>query len=269
MLAAALVTAPAATHRARREPAVRLLAAAPGGRPYVFTAVTHNIRHGARDDGAVDLEGIAAALRSAQADLVGLQEVDVGQFRSGLADQARRLAAALGMEAVFGPARERGLGLYGNALLTRHPVRWWRVIPLPGDLEPRSALIARVETPGGPVTVAVTHLGLSAADRGRQAAALAAALAELPGPFLLLGDWNADLEASELAPLRARFRPAPLAPAPDGETRTVRAPGGGYYAAPDRILVSPGLAALDGQVLGEALSDHRPVAARLALAAGG
>lgn len=240
---------------------------APLRRPFAFRALTYNIRHGARDDGRVDLEAVARVIRASGADVVALQEVDVRQFRSGLEDQARWLGRRLGMEVVFAPTMRRGLGLYGNALLSRFPVRAAHSLLLPGRLEPRGALVAHLATPGGAVTVVATHLGLSAADRRAQAAALARELAGVRGPVVLLGDWNAEAGAPELAPLLARFLPA--APGPDGPSLTLRRPGGALYAAPDRVLVSPGLGVVEARVLPEAVSDHLPVLALLTLGAEG
>lgn len=229
--------------------------------PAPFRVLTYNMRHGARDDGTVDLGAVARVIRESGADVVALQEVDAQQFRSGLVDQGRRLAAELGMEPVFAPTLRRGVGRYGNALLSRFPVREQRSVALPAALEPRGALVARVEVPGGDVWVAVTHLGLSAGDRAAQAAALAQALAGLPDPVVLLGDWNTRADAPELEPLRARFTPV----RPEEGPATLRRRDGQGIAAIDHIWVSEGVAVLDGRVLPEQVSDHQPVTALLVL----
>ena len=49
------------------------------------------------DSDRVDLDGTAAILRSIDADLVALQEIDREQERSGGVDQARALGERLGM----------------------------------------------------------------------------------------------------------------------------------------------------------------------------
>lgn len=273
--------------RAPARPAAVPLAAvhpSPPGAPAVpapFRVLTYNMRHGARDDGTVDLGAVARVIRESGADVVALQEVDAQQFRSGLVDQGRRLAAELGMELVFAPTMRRGVGRYGNALLSRFPVREPRSIALPAALEPRGALVARVEVPGGGVWVAVTHLGLSAGDRAAQAAALAQALAGLPDPVVLLGDWNTQAGAPELAALRDRFRaaragaappPAPAAapapgaaPAPPAEAPTLRGRDGEGVAAIDHVFLSDGVALLETAVLPDRVSDHQPVTALLVL----
>ena len=51
-------------------------------------------------------------------------------------------------------------------------------------------LAAVVESPVGPVTVATTHLSFVPGWNGVQLRTLTAALAQLPGPTVLLGDLN-------------------------------------------------------------------------------
>lgn len=222
--------------------------------------MTFNIRHGATDGGDVDLAGVAAVIRRSGADVVALQEVDRFQGRSGLADQARWLAGELGMEYVFGPAMRRGLGQYGNALLSRHPVVAWRNVPLPAELEPRSAIVARLAVPAGEVTVVATHLGLSQRDRAAQAAAVVEAVRGEADPLILLGDWDAEPDAPELAPLRERFRSA-LVEAGLGPAPTFRGGSPEPWAAIDHIFVSQGAFVIGAQVMPQPVSDHLPVLA--------
>ena len=85
--------------------------------------VTWNLHAGVGLDGRYDLERIADVLRPLDADVVGLQEVDVRHSsRSRHADMATELAALLDRTAVFAPALTSSTGAYGLALLTRAPV---------------------------------------------------------------------------------------------------------------------------------------------------
>lgn len=84
--------------------------------------MTYNIRHGRGMDMVIDLERLADVIRKADADIVGLNEVDIETERSGGVDQAGRLGELLGMHVVYGPNIEYQGGLYGNALLCRYPV---------------------------------------------------------------------------------------------------------------------------------------------------
>lgn len=151
---------------------------------------TFNVQHGRGPDGRVDNDRLADAVAALDADVVGLQEVDRGQARSGGADQARLCAEAMGavdhrfLPALAGPFRYPGVRRrarraerpdvpgYGIALLSRYPVRSWHAVLLPpatpwvwgrvqlGTDEPRVALAAQIDAPSGPLTVVCTHLSV-------------------------------------------------------------------------------------------------------------
>jgi endonuclease/exonuclease/phosphatase family metal-dependent hydrolase len=177
-------------------------------------------------DGRVDADLFAAAVAALDVDVLALQEVDVGQPRSGRLDLAALAAQALGAgEYRFvatvagtpggdwcpaGPGAGEG-PRYGVALLSRLPVRRWWVLRLPaapvrspvyvpgpdgrGGLlllrdEPRAVVAAEVVGPGGPVTVAGTHLSFVPGWSGYQLATALRALRGLSGPRVLLGDLN-------------------------------------------------------------------------------
>ena len=204
------------------------------------------------------LAALADQIRDIDPDVIALQEVDLGQRRSGRLDQTAVLADLLGWEGrrfaatyagpvvglrrrprrsaltgraddVLGPLRAllgAGPAGFGNALLTRLPVRAWRVARLgrgPAVLtrrgggrafDPRSyelststmrnmiaAQIDPVDGAGGPggLAVASTHLATRTDTAAAQLAAAWAALAALPGPHVLAGDLN--LHAELLASL--------------------------------------------------------------------
>ncbi|MER5351205.1 endonuclease/exonuclease/phosphatase family protein [Kitasatospora sp. NPDC002551] len=111
---------------------------------------------------------------------------------------------------VYGPA-EVGDGAppaYGTALLTRLPVRHWRArrfAPAPFGLplrvagrrgltpvpdEPRAALAAVLEGGRGPFTVVAAHLSFVPGWNMAQLAAIRRWIADLPQPYLVLGDFN-------------------------------------------------------------------------------
>ncbi|WP_051966690.1 endonuclease/exonuclease/phosphatase family protein [Kitasatospora mediocidica] len=97
---------------------------------------------------------------------------------------------------------------YGTALLTRLPVRHWqarRFAPAPFGLplrvagrrgltpvpdEPRAALAAVLEGPSGPFTVVATHLSFVPGWNMAQLAGIRRWIADLPRPYLVLGDFN-------------------------------------------------------------------------------
>ncbi|MCG7311368.1 endonuclease/exonuclease/phosphatase family protein [Brachybacterium sp. ACRRE] len=130
------------------------------GRAGTLRAATFNIHHGASADDHLDLARTAAEIRALDADVVGLQEVDVAfGDRSAGEDQARALAEMLGMDVAFAPAIDRPgtdpdgpRRQYGVALLVRGRILESETHLLPaapglGPLrEPRAVLCASVRT---------------------------------------------------------------------------------------------------------------------------
>lgn len=112
---------------------------------------------------------------------------------------------------VYGPgdAAEPGdVPAHGVALLTRLPVRDWRarrLAPAPFGLplrvagrpglvrvrdQPRAALAAVLEGGSGPFTVVALHLSFVPGWNARQLVTVRRWIADLPRPYLLLGDFN-------------------------------------------------------------------------------
>src|SRR4029078_1153837 len=65
---------------------------------------------------------IAEGIASMSADIVGLQELDLGRSRSLHADQAGLIATQLGWKYHFHPAMRSGDEQYGNAIVSRFPI---------------------------------------------------------------------------------------------------------------------------------------------------
>lgn len=265
------------------------------GRP--LTVATVNLQHGLPGEGLADdgtgrvaashdagrttapgkprplsAEALARAFRGVDVDLLALQEVDVGQPRSGGVDQAAIVAGATGMRyarfaaAVGGdvrgarrrPTRTSVPVGYGVALLSRHPVLAWFAQPLPSGAldrardEPRVALAGIVDTPSGLLCIVATHLSRTSgprqlADVRRRARDLAARAAAEPGqrlPTLVIGDLN-------LAPWRMWWAGRLLARA---ATHPAHAP----TYQPDHVVGLGGVAQAGPAVAARLpLSDHR------------
>lgn len=182
--------------------------------------VSYNIHGCVGRDGRREPERLAAVLAALAPDLALLQEVDSRLSRGGL-DQAMLIARCLGMELVEGPLLRESRGHYGNAALSRWPLR-----PVAEGcfraqgVERRGWLLVEVVPPGGTRWRAlVTHLDLLGPARTRQLAELATVAGAQPGPFVLAGDlnewrpWRRDLaglpRAVDLLPARPTF-PAAL-----------------------------------------------------------
>ena len=89
----------------------------------LIKVMTYNIQHGRGMDGEVNIERIAQVILDEGADIVALQEVDVGVERSGRTDIASELSELTGLEYnVFGKNLDHQGGDYGNATLSRFPI---------------------------------------------------------------------------------------------------------------------------------------------------
>lgn len=153
-------------------------------------------------------------LRSA--DILLLTETDVGMARSGNRNIARNLARELNLNYAFAPcylnlskgagveseaAGENDLGLHGNALLSRYPLRNPRRIPLGNGrdkmrgrekrLGQQAAIVAEIDLPGLPLTVCSVHLDAQSRKRHRRDQ-MELVIDGLPpeGSAVIGGDWN-------------------------------------------------------------------------------
>ncbi|AEV71388.1 metal-dependent hydrolase [Mycolicibacterium rhodesiae NBB3] len=186
---------------------------------------TFNILHGRSvHDGVVHPDRLVDAIRQLDPDVLALQEVDLDQPRSGMSDLTAVAAAAMeaashrfvaaiagtpGATWMAATGREQpGTSAYGIALLSRYPAVDWQVVRLPRvpmkfpmylrgpnrvqvvNEEPRAAVVARLETPVGPLTVANTHLSFVPGWNRRQLRLLMRDLRGFPGPHVLMGDLN-------------------------------------------------------------------------------
>jgi endonuclease/exonuclease/phosphatase family metal-dependent hydrolase len=186
---------------------------------------TFNILHGrSTHDGLVDLDRLAASVRQLDADVLALQEVDCVQPRSAMADLTAVAAEAMGavshrfVAAISGTPgatwmaatgdEQPGTAAYGIALLSRFPTQSWQVLRLPRipvrfpmylpgpnrvqmvHEEPRAAMVGRLDTPLGPMTVANTHLSFVPGWNRVQLGRLIRDLRGFPGPRVLMGDLN-------------------------------------------------------------------------------
>ncbi|MGN6253132.1 MAG: endonuclease/exonuclease/phosphatase family protein [Marmoricola sp.] len=184
---------------------------------------TFNILNGRSlgDDHVVSAR-LAEAVRSLDADVLALQEVDRNQPRSDHADltavaaeamgapEHRFVAALTGSPATWMAAdgtEQPDAAAYGIALLSRHPVTAWQTVRLPAcpvpvplrfagrrrpELvrdEPRVAIVADLVTPQGPLTVAATHLSFLRPWNRLQLRRLVHAV-EGRSPLVLTGDLN-------------------------------------------------------------------------------
>ena len=162
--------------------------------------MTYNVHSCVGLDGKTSPERIARVIARQGVDVVALQEIDVGRDRSGKIDQAKSIALKLGMIAHFHPSFLLKEGQYGNAILSRYPLKIVRKDALPrlrsqGLFEPRAALWVEVDVNGVKVNLINSHLSLWPAERMLQTKALLGpdwtGSAACQGPIVLCGDFNA------------------------------------------------------------------------------
>src|ERR671914_2109689 len=105
---------------------------------------TFNVHHCEGRDGAVDVARVAEVIRATGAEVVALQELDMGLERTGFTNQPGELAAATGLTVEFHSLLERGDGRYGIALAAPGRLDSAKVaLPRLADEEPRGAVVAR------------------------------------------------------------------------------------------------------------------------------
>ena len=190
------------------------------------------------------VRSIEELLESGPIDVIALQEVDRSQPRTEGVDQARLVAETIGAKhwrfvpsvrgtpgiasegAAWVPATDAddlppdecepeiptGSGpRYGISLISRYPVRGWRVMrfpPAPVSMpllaptedgrpkairvpdEPRPAVAGIIELPYADVTVATAHLSFVPGVNTKQLSKLRAFVAGMPRPTVLMGDFN-------------------------------------------------------------------------------
>lgn len=246
----------------RERPADRRHAPSPPGR-IALNVATWNVHSCVGVDARFAPDRTAAVLNGLQADIIGLQEVGWHHRGETGFDQFAFLGAATGMTVLSAPTKEGPQGHFGNALLTRFPVRAWGAfnLTLPGK-EPRSGVDAILDVQGVELRVLVVHLGLTPWERERQMADLIARCDARPHtPTLLMGDFNEwATNARRVARLARRFPDSGCPPSFPVGMPTLRL---------DRFYVAAGL----GLIAFEAVrkhpafraSDHLPVAGRIVL----
>lgn len=251
--------------------------------------VTYNIAAGRNADQTFDLSTTTAMLRSLDADVVALQEVDRHWGdRSEWRDLVGELGESLGMHTAFAPIYSLDPAQpgdprreYGLALLSRYPIlavenheltRKSTIFPdlppgpMPGFLE------ATLQVGKTSLHVYNTHLDYLGDPTLREieVAETLEILAEDPEgtPQILAGDYNAQVGDPELEPL--------WGPLVDGWTEARRTSGGPMtYPAPepvkriDIISVTPDIrvrtASVPSDPAAAQASDHRPVVMELRL----
>ncbi len=230
--------------------------------------VTYNVHSCVGVDGHLDPARIAEVIAATDADVACLQELDAGRLRSGRVHQAEAIAGELSMDFHFHPAIRVAAEEYGDAILSRHPLRRVRSgeLPHPLGFEKRGALWVEIDDGATRWQVLNTHFGLGRIERRAQARALAPWTAEAlaQSPVVLCGDLNSRPSSAVHRLLATGFREV---------QRTLRGFHQRTFATRlpwiclDYIYVSPDVEVLRAEVprtpLARVASDHFPLVAEL------
>jgi len=239
--------------------------------------LVYNIHAGKDAPGVDNLVRVAELVRSTNADIVLLQEVDRGTKRSGNVDQPAVLAAQTGLNAAFGSALDYDGGTYGVAILSRWPILKDTLFHLPvdlpqtragGSMEPRGALRIVVASPKGRLAIINTHLDATNVDRWRRQEAdsiisLVAQTRRDVGMVIAGGDFNSTPESA----VQVAVRGAGLR---DSWTECAAGQGFTYpddvpVKRIDYLFLTGGIHCSSAQVINTRVSDHRPVLVELSL----
>ena len=237
--------------------------------PATFRVMSYNIHHGASLDGKVDLQRIADLIKREQADIVALQEVDKGVQRTARRDCPAELAALTGMTCIFSNNFSFQGGEYGNAILTRFPVKSWtnRHYKMLRPDEQRGLLQAVLDVRGRDLLFMATHIDFRQDDSERLANAgeIMEVAKAYPGkPVIVCGDFNDTPKSRTHTKLAATFNDVWEAVG-DGEGLTI--PVEKPRKRIDFIWLSKqgGLQPVRAWVPRSDASDHLPVVAELRL----
>ncbi|MFP4146088.1 MAG: endonuclease/exonuclease/phosphatase family protein [Halorhodospira sp.] len=193
-------------------------------------------------------------------DLVGLQEVDAGSFRTGFMNQVEQLAYKADFPYWYIQTnRNMGhLAQQSNGLLARYRPMELREHRLPGVIPGRGALQVRFGAGAQALNVIQLHMALGRRTRLKQMDFLAE-LVNAHRHVIVMGDLNCRSDSEELIRLSRRTE--------------LSEPIHGLHTFPswrprrniDHILVSATLKVRRARVLDHPLSDHLPIAMELSL----
>lgn len=238
--------------------------------------VTYNVHSCIGMDDVCSPERVARAIARHDPDVVLLQELDVNRVRTGGVDQAHEIARHLQMDLAFHPTIAVAEERFGDAVLSRLPMRVVRAGALPGfaspRLEPRGAIWVEVDAGGQrPLHVVNTHLSIHPRERRLQVDALLGPdwLGDPAcGPDVLLaGDFNAPGGWPSCRAIERRLRDVQRARG-DGRRAQRTWFGRVPVARIDHVFVAPHLEVAQVEVADDPLarvaSDHRPLVVDLA-----
>ena len=224
----------------------------------ILRVATFNIHSGKGTDRRYDLARTAAVFPY-PVDVVGLNEVR-GTWDQSWPDQAAQLGNLLGMRSAFVSTERRWWhDHFGNALLTRIPIRQIHRLPLPGTRGKafRSATLAQFEFQQQTVQLLAVHVD-SQSDREEQLRTVISLFVGLQSPAILMGDLNSTPDDPQLQELLAR---------PDVVDALRNEPTDARGRQHIDWILARGFRCLSGKLIANEASDHPAAIAELEILA--
>ncbi len=232
----------------------------------VLSIMSYNVRHCSppANPNLIDVETIARIIMDSGADIVGLQEIDVNNERSGKnLDQAAKLGELTGMYFYFSKSIDYQGGGYGTTILSRYPISeaYTVMLPMKPGTEQRTLSVATVTLPDGEkIKIGNTHLDYTADENAlAQAEVIVETFKAEPNRVFLTGDFNVVPDSKTFRYLNKHFK----------SSCEVNCAGTIPAVSPNKaidfIFYSKPLEVRMHEVLYQpTASDHRPVLAKFA-----
>jgi endonuclease/exonuclease/phosphatase family metal-dependent hydrolase/8-oxo-dGTP pyrophosphatase MutT (NUDIX family) len=177
--------------------------------------MTFNIQHCLDyQNNKIDIDLFVDTIKAVNPDICGLNEVRGEGPLEGYTDQANALGDGLGYNRYFAEAiKVEGTSPYGNAFVTKFPIKSAETVAIPdpifkyeiGKYESRCVLKAVVDANGTDVMILVCHMGLALGERKNAVKTICNIIDKTDMPLILMGDFNALPDSSELKPLFERL----------------------------------------------------------------
>ena len=168
--------------------------------PTKLRVVTYNIHQGEGYDGNYDLERISKYLKSLDADLIFLQELYKYEESLNYDNQVKKIVEATGYNYEFSftqfirneSALPTPIGLYGNLVLSKHPLKRLFNLRLGGKRNRRRAIGVKIKKDSREIIFVGTHLSLISEERQAMIGKINKHLLRYKKyPIILTGDINA------------------------------------------------------------------------------
>ena len=233
----------------------------------LIKAVTFNIQHCENFvTEKIDFDAYAKKMLSFDADVIGLNEVRDEGAQSDYQAQAKILAEQTGYRYYFAKATEIGEGNpYGNAVLTRLPIKSCETIPVPdpdprgydGYYETRCLLKMTLAEPD--VTFFIIHFGLNPDEHENAVQTVLDNLGD--GNTVLMGDLNVQPDSPIIARIREKMTDA--AAAAEKNDPLLSFPSDAPDRKIDHIFTKGNITVKSCRIVPGILSDHLPLEAEL------